>query len=213
MRLEELRERLDKLIKEYRTTALLVLYGSDNEVIPVSDTLFFKTIEFPTFEKNILDFREALCVFSNEKKDMELRISINEMQKIAALKRENDAIFGSDPYKVAQLTTFPEELLKIDEHATRMESAKKMKRIDMDEVGAIATTIHEGKEIHLGNNYSIFAVDISKIKERERERFFTSAARKAVRETQGDGINKMTKKAFEREIKRNTTGEENDYDR
>lgn len=213
MRLEELRERLDKLIKEYRTTALLILYGSDDEVIPVCDALFFKTMEFPSLEKNVLDFRDTLCVFSNEKKDMELRISLFEMEKISALKKENDAIFGSDPYKVAQLTTFAEELLKIDEHATKMESAKKMKRIDMEEVGAIATTIQNGEEFHLGNNYSIFAVDISKIRERERERFFTSAAKKAVRETQGDGINKMTKKAFERELRRNTTNEISDFDR
>ena len=208
MRLEEIKEKLDKLIKEYRTTALLMLYGSDDEVIPVSDALFFKTIEFPSMERNVLDFNDSICVFSNEKKDLEFRIPLTEMGKIAELKKENNAIFGTEPYKIAQLTRFAEELLKFDENATKGKGATRMKRIDMDAVNATATTINNGKEFYLGNNYSIFAVDISKIKDKEREKYFSSAARKAEREVQGDGINKLTKKAFEREIRKNAGGRE-----
>lgn len=211
MNLEEVKEIFEESLNEYKNTAIVLLYGGASEVIPVGSTLFFKTIDFGIVSRKQLDLDSTFCVFSNEKKDMELRIPINSMNTIATIRKENDAIFGSNPRKVAELTVLAEELLKIDEHATELESAKKMSRIGMEEVGAFATSRQNDVEMQLGNNYSIFPVDISKIKEKVKEKTISDAGKKASKDVREDGINKLAKKAFEREIRRNTAELDDDF--
>lgn len=146
----------DKWFEDY---AFLISYGVDGKIIPVGDIVTYQQLELYNGSSDIQEYENLSdedkkktleAVFSNEKGDLKLRIPVGSLMELRDILEEYAVEELVDDEEISSLSS-----LSLDDMEATIES------IDIN--GKSTRTL-------LGTNYSIYPLEISKDKERIRER-------------------------------------------
>lgn len=149
----------NKKDKWFENYGFLISYGVDGKIIPVGDIVTYKQLELHNGLPDIQQYdnlsdedkkKTLEAVFSNEKGDLKLRIPVGSLMELRVILEEYAAQELVDDEETSSLSS-----LSLDDMEATIES------IDIN--GESTRTL-------LGTNYSIYPLDISKDKERIRER-------------------------------------------
>lgn len=146
----------DKWFEDY---AFLISYGVDGKIIPVGDIVTYQQLELYNGSSDIQEYENLSdedkkktleAVFSSEKGDLKLRIPVGSLMELRDILEEYAAEELVDDEEISSLSS-----LSLDDMEATIES------IDIN--GKSTRTL-------LGTNYSIYPLEISKDKERIKER-------------------------------------------
>ena len=146
----------DKWFEDY---GFLISYGVDGEIIPAGEIVTYKELELYNGSSDIQEYEKLSdedkkktleAVFSNKKGDLKLRIPIGSLMELRDILEEYATQELSDDEVISSLSS-----LSLDDMEATIES-----------IGING----KSTRILLGTNYSIYPLEISKDKERIKER-------------------------------------------